>query len=338
MRSLLITAPLWLALWLPTNGLAQYSGGPYTLTIFADEGINASSAAAEGTSSRGSNLGHVFVELTNAEKQMYLGYYGDPNDPSRGQLRVDADLASKGDWDVKETYQITEQGYDAAHKMIDTWGRGDQPDLSPIPVILQKGTWWPWCNCGDFAEAIATVAGVRLEGLPKNFGVINRPSLWAKYLRAHGGTVNPQRQSQPVAAVIPKTRAVTGCARIDKGLSNAEQHKELDGIFISFRPREDELHAAVTSCEKVKDNCDQQCNRADDYTVCSRACAGQAFSCEASIVAAERKLQKEKDGMIATQYCCGTKYEWDMAGTWCRNYAFHLANGWYDCAYPGACN
>ena len=257
MRGFLITAPLWLVVLLPTNGLAQYSGGPYTLTIFADEGINASSAAAQGTSSRGPNLGHVFVQLTNGEKQMYLGYYGDPSDPSRGQLRVNADLARKDYWDVKETYQITEEGYTAAHKMIDTWGRGDQPDPFPIPVILQKGTWRPWCNCGDFAEAIATVAGVQLEDLPKNLGAINRPSLWAKYLRAHGGTVNPQRQSQPASQQEASTSCDFDAKSRQCGSDWESCAKQCDGIQ-SNNPHKNCVEAcnsALNACSNAAQLC-----------------------------------------------------------------------------------
>ena len=102
----------------------------YTLTVYADRGKDVSAAASQGLSSQGSNLGHLFVALTHGEKQMYLAYYGDPKNPSRGHLRVDADLARNGSWDVQKTYQITEEGYRAAHETIDNWGS-------------QVGTWKP---------------------------------------------------------------------------------------------------------------------------------------------------------------------------------------------------
>jgi len=123
----------------------------------------------------------VFIELANGDKQVFLGYYGDPKNPSRGQLRVDADLFLNGYWDVKKTYDISEEGYNKAHEVIDGWGRNGQ-------------TWRPWCNCGDFAEAVATVAGINFGDLPKAAG-LNTPALWVKYLRAHGGAMNPARAS-----------------------------------------------------------------------------------------------------------------------------------------------
>jgi hypothetical protein len=169
--------------------------GPYTLTIFADQGKNPSSAATQASSGGGSNLGHVFIELTNGNKQVYLGYYGDRQNPAKGQLRPDADLARNGYWDVKKTFEITEQGYNDAHKMIDTWG-------------TKVGSWKPWCNCADFAEAIATVAGVRLGDLPKMLGNINTPGDWSAYLKRHGGTVNPQRtvSTQDVWSIPPNLK------------------------------------------------------------------------------------------------------------------------------------
>ena len=104
---------------LPTRSYSQPSG--YTLTIFADGGSNAPSVGQQASNSR-PNFGHVFIELANADKQIYIGYYGAPQNPSRGQLRVDADRAQNGYWDVKKTYQIKETGYNEAHNMIDEWG------------------------------------------------------------------------------------------------------------------------------------------------------------------------------------------------------------------------
>ena len=71
MKYLLITAALWLTLCFSTNSTAQRGGGPYTLTIFADGGANGPTDTTQGSSGHGSNLGHVFVELTNGDKQMY---------------------------------------------------------------------------------------------------------------------------------------------------------------------------------------------------------------------------------------------------------------------------
>lgn len=174
-------ALLPICLLLVISGKAQT--GPYSLTVFADSGAHGSSVSQQA-SSGGSNMGHVFVELTNGDKHAFIGYYGDPRNPSKGQLRVDADLVSGGYWDVKKTYSVTKQGYDSAHQVIDTWG-------------TSMGTWELWRNCGDFAEAIAQAAGVQLQGLPKELIRLNTPRSWASYLRKEGGTLNPQRFGNP---------------------------------------------------------------------------------------------------------------------------------------------
>src|SRR5882672_266378 len=178
MKNIATIVSLCLALLLPTESYAQRSA--YSLTIFADGGSTAASVGQQA-SSNGSNFGHVFIELASADKQIYMGYYGDPQNPSRGQLRVDADFAKNGYWDVKKTYEIKETGYNDAHGMIDTWG-------------TKIGSWKPWCNCGDFAEAVATVAGVQLSDIPKELG-LNTPRSWVQYLRNHGGTMNSARGS-----------------------------------------------------------------------------------------------------------------------------------------------
>jgi hypothetical protein len=188
MKMLATIRQMYVGLLIAVSSYAQ--NGPYTLTIFADAGSNASSSGQQA--SAGSNFGHVFIELTNGPNQIYLGYYGDPHNPSRGQLRVDADLARDGDWDVKsQTYQITDEGYRAAHGMIDKWGK-----------VTSAGSWKPWCNCGDFGETIATISGVRLPDLPKELG-LNTPRSWAQYLRDHGGTVNPKRILDGVWTFVP---------------------------------------------------------------------------------------------------------------------------------------
>jgi len=185
-KSVATLGQLSLGLLLAISGYPQ--GGPYTLIIFADAGSNASSVAQQGSS--GSSFGHVFIELSNSDKQIYIGYYGDPKNPSRGQLRVDSDLARNGYWDVKsQTYEISEESYRSAHKMIDTWG-------------TEVGSWKLWCNCGDFAEAVATTAGVPLPNLPKEVG-LNTPRSWAQYLRDHGGTVNPKRTLDGIWTFAP---------------------------------------------------------------------------------------------------------------------------------------
>jgi len=213
METATVGLPL-LVLLLPTVGWPQSSPsvtphGPYSLTIFADPGANASSVSQQA-SSGGLNMGHVFIGLTNGARKVYLGYYGDSTNPARGQLRVDADLVDSG-WLYKKTYQITEQGYRAAHEMIDTWGAGNQRvgalgesvfdtflnalNPLPVPISLPSGTWRPWCNCSDFAQAVATAAGVELSDIPEELG-LNTPRSWGRYLSEHGGTTNPRRTAR----------------------------------------------------------------------------------------------------------------------------------------------
>lgn len=194
------------ACFLPLVAPTQASGSdPYSLTIFADGGA-AGSSTVQQASSGGLNFGHVFVGLSNGERQAYIGFYDDQgavwqritdNQP-KGEFRVDADLASQGNWDVMKTYSITQDGYRAAHALLDRWAGSGK-------------SWKVSCNCSDFAQAIATAAGVQLIDVPKEMGLANSPRLWAKYLREHGGVVNSGRssgQSSPVtAAAKPITQS-----------------------------------------------------------------------------------------------------------------------------------
>ena len=131
---------------------------------------------------------------------MYLGYYGDAKNPSRGQLRVDADLARNGDWDVKKTYNITDGGYREAHKLIDTWGTDGQK-------------WALDHNCGDFAEAVARIAGVQLGALPKVLGVIT-PERWGLYLRT--------LEHMEVQSILDR-RTLLACGRSHGGTQTSAQ-------------------------------------------------------------------------------------------------------------------
>jgi hypothetical protein len=164
---------------LPSCAISQ--NGPYTLTIFADQGSAPSAATTNRSSGSGSNLGHVFIELANGSNEAFIGYYGQPGTPARGQLRVDADLFRNGDYDVSKTYQITATGYLYAHQMIDVWGGHDGKK------------WGVYCNCSDFAQAVANAAQVDLADVPTEMNA-NLPYLWAQYLRSHGGTVNNRRR------------------------------------------------------------------------------------------------------------------------------------------------
>jgi hypothetical protein len=271
-----------------TTTNSQASNGPYTLTIFADEGTNASVASLQSTSSRGSSLGHVFVDLTNGNKNVYLGFYGDPTNPARGQLRVDADLAQNGDWDVKNTYPITHDGYLAAHQMIDIWG-------------TETGTWKPWCNCADFAEAIATVAGIPLQ-VPKMAGVINRPSLWAQYLRQVGGIVNPQRISRPNAvddSSISEESSIKDKPSSYRAKYDAWERRNLALLAAITRANE-----AVQQCGIRSRQCFTSCASAAAFAACQDGCS---HMCDAEFAAFDKASAawgasvKEESQWLATK-------------------------------------
>jgi hypothetical protein len=196
--------------WTPLPATAQ--NGPYTITIFADSGAGPSTSAPDGTSGSGPNLGHVFIELANGDKQMFIGYYGyGPSGrmPTKGQLRVDADLFRNGDYDVSKTYQITSTGYINAHQLLDIWGgpHGEK--------------WGVYCNCADFAQTVASSAGLDLTDVPTDFGV-NMPKLWAQYLRTHGGTVNNHKPSTTNTASASDSEGILGKWEADScGFSQA---------------------------------------------------------------------------------------------------------------------
>jgi hypothetical protein len=233
----------------------QYSGGPYTLTIFVSEGLSTSSAAGQSSSGNGLNLGHVFVELTNGSKQMYIGYYGDPANPARGQLRPDADLASQGAWDVKETYSITQEGYNAAHWLIDQWG-------------TDGVTWALNHNCADFAEAIAQISGGNLH--PPKMAGINRPILWGKYLRAHGGTLNPTGTNSSSSS------PASGSSREGGKISDDEYRKEFD-VLVARQKADQE---AWNRCFNTDIQCHNSCSSATLFITCLKGCDATMEQCE----------------------------------------------------------
>ena len=149
----------------------------YLLTIYAELGANSAANTSQSAEESRSNMGHVFIELGHDEKKAILGFYPVSKDKTRGEWRVNADLVQTNAWTVKQTYQITAQGYEDAHKMIDSWHQTGQ-------------SWHLWCNCGDFAEAIARAAGLDVSDLSKLVGVFDTPTLWARYLYEHNGPLN----------------------------------------------------------------------------------------------------------------------------------------------------
>ena|ERR1043165_8448804 len=137
----------------------------YKLTIYVDEG-------------HGELYGHVFIGLTAGQTTIYAGFYS--KDKSKalfekggGEVRNDESLVNECKWDVKQTYDISQSGYQAAMDGIYKW------DVF--------GRQWSYDHhCGDFAEAIARMAGVQLD-LPELFTGRNRPGLFGDYLRQNGG-------------------------------------------------------------------------------------------------------------------------------------------------------
>jgi hypothetical protein len=158
----------------------------YTVTVFVDEGpqtageqLRAARGASRDANSSGTivKTGHVFIGLSNGDINTYLGFYGNQE---KGQVRVDADLVQNGYYNVSKTYEISEANYHAALAVATQWNTDGK-------------RWALDHHCGDFAEAVARAAGVPLEDFPRDVSIAdlgrNRPGLWGKYLRQHGGEV-----------------------------------------------------------------------------------------------------------------------------------------------------
>jgi hypothetical protein len=163
----------------------------YTLTIFVDEG-------------RGKLTGHVFILLSDGKNEIYRGFY--PNEVleeleamggipgplfmiAGGEIRDDSKVVTEfgkapnlHHWDVKRTYNISREGFNRALEGMEA-------------VKTQGDKWWLTQHCGEFAEAIAKVAGVNLE-LPGFIGLRNRPKVFGEYLRQHGGIINEESDSR----------------------------------------------------------------------------------------------------------------------------------------------
>lgn len=149
----------------------------HELTIYVDDGQD-------------SAFGHVFVSLSErgGKSTVYRGFY--PEDMEKKgagvrQLTATAGGQSLDDsdhrWDVKRLYRIKRSDYDRAIAEIKKWEQKD-----PNWCLLNR-------HCGDFAEHVAKAAGVGLD-LPWSFTRDNRPELFGKYLRRHGGIVNNHAQ------------------------------------------------------------------------------------------------------------------------------------------------
>jgi hypothetical protein len=144
---------------LPLYASARSTNGPsskYTLTIYVDEGNHAV-------------FGHVFVELSDGRNDLFYGFY--PGFGIRERIHNDRDHR----WDVKRSYHIRRDGVRRAIRGIEL-------------ARSQGQKWFLSRHCGDFAEAVAKTAGVPIELRWQPSGR-DRPTVFGKYLRQHGGVL-----------------------------------------------------------------------------------------------------------------------------------------------------
>ncbi len=144
------------------------------------------------------NHGHVFIELKNGTYDIYRGWYPDHERTggikpllglAGGEIRDDAATAVNGDWDVKETYPITQEKLALALTTISVW-RDRHAD------------WTPFRHCGDFAITVAQSAGLVIE-LPITLTGYDRPGLFGEYIEKHGGVLNESHQIQKNSVQTP---------------------------------------------------------------------------------------------------------------------------------------
>ena len=118
--------------------------------------------------------GHVFISLSDGVRTTYYGFYSKnkalaPALLGGGEVRDD----SATEWDVKRVYNINKEAYLKADEAVFAWKIADR-------------AWWVDHHCGDFAETVLEAAGI---SLPLNWSSTgrNRPGIFGKYLREHGG-------------------------------------------------------------------------------------------------------------------------------------------------------
>lgn len=177
----------------------------HTITIYVDEG-----AAAL--------VGHVFVELSDGHNRLFRGFY--PEEAitdafgketalfrvAGGEVRDD----KTHDWNVKRTYNITKEGFERALRGIDQ--------------IREQGTsWWLSQNCADFAEGVATTAGV-----PLHIAGLHRPHVFGEYFRSHGGVLNRARDCSDEAEMV--RLAEKGLEGSRAGLAWSVQAQSAEGV------------------------------------------------------------------------------------------------------------
>lgn len=165
---------LSLALFILDVPLAVAQGKKYTLTIYVNEGPGTSSDWIEG-STAGVFTGHVFIGLSDGNATVYRGYYP----KNQHSVQDDYEDAATRNYDLKKTFQITEDGYKEAMQAA---------QLGP----LQNEQWRKeLTHCGAFAEAVARLAGLSVE-VPEGMGskvpiikpwMRTRPGNFADYLR-----------------------------------------------------------------------------------------------------------------------------------------------------------
>lgn len=154
--------------------LARPPNSKYRLTVYVDE----------HSTTFGIPTGHVFIGLSNQQREIVLGYQGDDH---VAQVHSEQQKRDGGYYDVSKTYEISEQAYHAALAKAGQWNK--------LPFNENNSSDSDH-HCGVFAEDIAHASGLTLEGLrqtPDNavgklFGP--NPPVWGKYLRTHGGSLH----------------------------------------------------------------------------------------------------------------------------------------------------
>jgi hypothetical protein len=142
----------------------------HTLTIYADQsGL----------------VGHVFVELSDGRNDLFYGFYPPSNwEDTIGKLatsvlRIGGEIRDDKhhEWDVKsQQYVLSRENFNNAIRGIEE-------------ARTQGEKWWYTHHCGDFAEGVATVAGLDIHP-PWTLLGRDRPFLFGEYLMAHGGHRN----------------------------------------------------------------------------------------------------------------------------------------------------
>jgi|GEM_PF-4914677 len=157
--------------WQSVPADAQDAEGPYTFTIYVEEG---------------DPTGHVFIGICNGIEQERWGWYtqGETTAQKAPGLLGCAGGILKSDnshlFTVSASWPIERQGYYVVKSRVIARAAAGE---------FNTAAWSPFKHCGDFAEDAALAAGIKLD-IPVTPTGYNRPGLFADYLRAQGGIVH----------------------------------------------------------------------------------------------------------------------------------------------------